>query len=163
MYRFVKGFEYKYMVNDNGDILKLCNCKKPYFLTPQKTQKGYLRVNIRDKGKIYCFRVHRLVAEAFIPNLDNKPQVNHKNGIKTDNRVKNLEWVSDEENKQHAIKHNLVRYQCKPVVLLYKGKVIKRFESINKAKDCRGYGSVHRCLYEKKQNHLLRDYMWAFE
>lgn len=69
---------------------------------------GYTRININDQnGKELHRSVHRLVAQAFIPNPDNKPQVNHINGIHDDNRVENLEWVTPEENLQHALENNL--------------------------------------------------------
>lgn len=89
-------------ISSNGDIriTKDTNkYKKGLLLKPQTTKKGYKR--IRLYGKTYM--VHRLVAEAFLPNPENKPEINHKNGNRADNRVENLEWVTRYENITYSI------------------------------------------------------------
>jgi hypothetical protein len=70
-------------------------------------KKGYPQINLKVDGKRVCRKIHRLVAEAFIPNPERKPQVNHINGDKFDNRVENLEWVTNGENGKHAYRTGL--------------------------------------------------------
>ena len=89
-----------YEVLSDGRIL---NKRWNRFLKPQLNNKGYERVQLC--GKFYF--VHRLVAEKYIPNPDNLPQVNHIDGNKTNNNVNNLEWVSNQQNRDHAVKNGL--------------------------------------------------------
>lgn len=89
-----------YIITRHGDIINKHNNRK---LKPQKNSKGYLRVSIGGKLKF----VHRLVAETFIPNPDNLPQVNHINGDKTCNEDWNLEWCDNNTNRKHAVETGL--------------------------------------------------------
>ncbi len=107
-------------------------------LKPFKNKKGYLMVDIKDLGK--TIQVHKLVAEAFIPNPDNKPQINHKSGVKTDNRVCNLEYCTCSENIQHAIKSGLWENKLKDIrkpIIQYdlNDNFLRQWESITKAQE----------------------------
>lgn len=95
-----------YAISNLGNLKSLKYGKeKPIKL--QKDSKGYLKANLLSNGKTIRCRIHRLVAMAFIPNFENKEQVNHINGIKDDNRLENLEWCTAKENTKHAFKNNL--------------------------------------------------------
>lgn len=83
--------------------------RKGRFCVPtNNNSKGYWRVGIQINGKQKHFAIHRLVAKAFIPNPDNLPQINHIDGNKNNNCVSNLEWCTNEYNRQHAIENNLM-------------------------------------------------------
>lgn len=89
-------------VNENGDVI---NIRRRDYIKQSLNHKGYPMVCLENKRSR---TVHRLVAEMFIPNPHNKPQVNHINGIKTDNNVNNLEWSTNAENIKHAFDNDLI-------------------------------------------------------
>jgi hypothetical protein len=97
-----------------------------------KPPMGYANISFNINGKIVPALVHRLVATAFIPNPENKPFVNHINGVKNDNRVENLEWVTPKENTQHASKTGLLDGRSEDKT----NKIISSF--IRKVKDFAG-------------------------
>lgn len=75
-----------------------------HILKPQPNNKGYLRIMV-NKNRYF---VHRLVAQKYVPNPNNNPQVNHKDGNKLNNNANNLEWVTNQQNRTHAVKNSLI-------------------------------------------------------
>lgn len=103
IWRDVEGYD-GYQVSNLGNVKSFKHCNKGRLLKPS-LRNGYSFVQFGQHGK--CVNIHRLVAETFIPNLLNKPCVNHINGIKSDNRVENLEWCTPSENNLHATQTGL--------------------------------------------------------
>jgi hypothetical protein len=98
---------YKYKISSLGNVVRVCKDKTK--VVKKYIRNKYLCVHLCKDNKPKHFFIHRLVAETFIPNPENKPQVNHINGVKTDNNVNNLEWVSSVENITH--KYNVIGYK----------------------------------------------------
>lgn len=89
----------EYLIYEDG---RLFNLKNSNYKKWTKDTNGYMRCTIWNLGKPIMVSQHRLLAEIFIPNPENKPQVNHINGVKHDNRLENLEWVTASENGKHS-------------------------------------------------------------
>lgn len=98
VWKSIKGYEAHYEVSNTGLVKSFKRNKNGIILKPIADRKGYLRVPLCKNGKEKRYFIHRLVAEAFIPNPENKPQVNHINENKADNHVENLEWCTQTEN-----------------------------------------------------------------
>lgn len=131
IFKEIEGFS-NYEVSNFGNVR---NKKTGRVLKPKKNNCGYLEVSLRKDGKKKMFYVHRLVAIDFIENPRNKKEVNHINGIKTDNRVENLEWVTHQENQLHSFKYKLSSndYKRKKVRCI---ETNQEFESILSASRC---------------------------
>lgn len=103
IWKDIKGYEGKYQISNMGNVKSLAyhRSRKCKILIPRDA-KGYLLVNLCLGGKVSYVKIHRLVAEHFIPNQQNKAYVNHKDGNKHNNVVSNLEWATPLENNLHA-------------------------------------------------------------
>ena len=102
-FKKIKGYE-DYLISDQGRVYSYYTKK---FLKPRKNNSGYFQIGLRKNGVRKFYIIHRLVALAFIYNLENKPTVNHIDGCKINNHVSNLEWATDKENVQHSYDNGL--------------------------------------------------------
>lgn len=162
VWKDIEGYEGLYQVSNLGCVKSLTRkvrCKNNKFriiigkiLIPIQTKNGYLFVNLWKNNKIKRVLVHRLVAETFIPNPENKPEVNHINGNKLNNYVDNLEWNTRSENTIHSYKIKLRENQKKSISqnnkkmkskIVYQydlnGNLIKIFPSASEAARHYGY------------------------
>lgn len=102
----IKGFEGIYQISNMGRVKSFKADPNGRILSIKNSKGDYLNIVLCHGNKRRSVKVHRLVAEAFIPNPDNKPEVNHKDGNKQNNRVGNLEWATRIENQRHALALN---------------------------------------------------------
>ena len=114
VWKDIPNYEGLYQISNLGNVKSLCfgarNIRKSNIvklLHQSPNNLGYHKVQLYKDGKSKMFYVHRLVALSFIPNPDNKPQINHKDGNKDNNTVDNLEWATSKENLNHAITSGL--------------------------------------------------------
>ena len=165
IWKTIKDYE-QYKVSNLGRVARITKTKGLRCLNEHLNHKGYLRVELIKNHKPHFLRVHRLVAQAFIPNPKNLPQVNHKNGIKTDNRTDNLEWVTNEQNYEHALKNNLTWWKIRPIALFENEKEIARYSSIGQASRERNipYNKIYYELTKSKhkQNKTRTELVWKY-
>lgn len=105
IWKDIEGYEGLYQVSNFGRVKSLnkYHHKREQILKPNLKSDGYYETSLSKNSKPKWVRTHRLVAQAFIPNPENKPQINHKDGNKLNNCIENLEWVTNKENIDHAI------------------------------------------------------------
>ena len=168
----IKNFP-NYYVTDTGDVYSMNYGRtgriKKLKLANHST--GYLTVWLPGKGTVF---VHRLVAETFLPNPENKPQVNHKNGIKNDNRVENLEFVTRSENMLHAFrilgikkpwlgKFGKQHNTSKPIVQIKDGVIIAEFGGLCEAARQTKIHEPSICMVCSKKRKSAGGYQWKYK
>ena len=157
IWKDIKGYEGLYQVSNLGNVKR--NNHILY-----KTLRNYLGVKL-SKNNIKKFKsIHRLVAETFIPNLENKKQVNHIDGNKLNNCVDNLEWCTASENTKHAFKIGLEKPTKISPVIQYdlNGKKIKEYNSIKEAKEKnKKCSKISDCCSGKRKT--AGGYIWKYK
>ena len=146
-WKAVVGFEGLYEVSDIGRVRSL-KYGKQRIMKPVKTHNGYLRVTLCRDGNHKKMKVHRLVAQAFIPNPNHLSTVNHKDEDKTNNAASNLEWLSMRDNDNYGTRNmRMAEAKSKPVQQFDKstGELLKTFPSIMEAERDTGISNCNIC------------------
>ena len=170
IWRDIKGYEGLYQVSNLGRVRSL-KFDKERVLSAGNCKRGYLLVVLCKDGKPKPYKVHRLVAQAFIPNPDNLPQVNHKDENPTNNVVSNLEWCDSKYNNNygtHTERSAKARKnhpnQSKPVFQYTKdGTLVKSYPSASEVMRQTGYaqGNISACCLGKLPN--TYGFIWSYD
>ena len=134
------------------------------YILKQQTYIGYKCVQLHINGKYKWEKVHRLVAMAFVPNPENKPQVNHIDGNKSNNNVLNLEWCNQSYNTKHAYKNNLIKhYKIEINQYDLEGNYIKTWESAKEIEKKLKIKNSQICRCCKNENSTAGGYYWKYK
>lgn len=155
IWKDIKDFIGLYQVSNFGRVKSL-KWGKERILKPRKLKCGYFAVILYKDGVTKSYFIHRLVAQAFLPNPNNLPQVNHKNENKTDNRVENLEWCDQKYNCQYSFAKTILQFDKK-------GNFITEFPSTMEVYKQLGYGkgNISACCNGKRKS--CGGFIWRYK
>lgn len=181
VWKDIEGYEGLYQISNVGNVKSLARAKKDTLgriqsikekiLKAAADKDGYFRVVLQKNGEKKNKIAHRLVAQAFIPNPDNKPQINHIDGNKQNNRLSNLEWCTLAENRIHAFNTGLQfvhkgekNHLSKSVKQLDKdtNKLIRMFGSTREAERETGINHSHISKVCKKEYNTAGGFKWEY-
>lgn len=169
--KHINGTSCEYSVTSQGEVISHKG-KSDKVLTPISHSGGYLQVILRVNGRSKHKYIHRLVAEAYLPNDKGMPQVNHKNLDKTCNNTDNLEWCTSKQNLQHSIdlggggvmglkgKGN-PRSKAVNQVCIDTGVVVARFFGVNDVKRILGF-TIHDALRKRNGHSRCKGFLWEY-
>lgn len=156
MMKDVVGFEGLYRVSEDGHIWSV---KRGHEIAQRYDKWGYLRCNLSKEGKVYTRYIHQLVAQAFIPNPEDKPTVNHKDENKENNHWTNLEWMTVKENNQYGTRAaRAAASKCKPVECVETGETFESIKAATAAYDISS-GALCKAL---KNGTKCKGYHWRY-
>ena len=175
IWKEIVGYDGLYQISNLGRVKSLGNnkTKKEKILKSSVDGDGYLFVKLYKNRKFKSFIVHRLVAEAFIQNPNNLPQVNHKDENKQNNCVQNLEWCTVKYNVNYGTRNKRVAEKStngklsKPVLQIDKttNEVIAEFPSTNEVERQLGFANTHisKCCKNKPHHNTAYGYKWKYK
>lgn len=170
-WRDIVGYEGLYKVSDEGNVMSIRSGKNK---TIYADIRGYKRVTLYKNSVGKKLRVHRLVCFSFLPNENNDPYVNHKDGNPSNNNLENLEWISHGDNIKHAYsslgkigvnkgKFGVKNHKSKAVLMIDGvGNVVRKYDCVRDAARNGGFdnGAISRCCNGKYKSH--RGFVWRF-
>jgi hypothetical protein len=171
-WKWIDGYEDLYKVSDCGTVKRMNYHRigKERVLKGMKDKKGYLQVGLWKNGVQKRFTIHRLVAQAFLPNPNNLPQVNHKDEVKTNNHLENLEWCTPKYNSNYGTRNEKIRKKqlndlskSKPVKqYTLDGKILKEWSSASEVQRQTGFNNTHisACCNGKRKS--AYHFKWSF-
>jgi hypothetical protein len=159
----IEGYEGRYQVSDLGRVKSLYKGKERV-MSAGKHKMGYLLVTLFNGCKRKTYTIHRLVADAFIPNPNNLPQINHKDECKTNNAVSNLEWCDAKYNNNYGThKERHTKALSKPVYqYTMEGSLVRSYPSTREAERHTGYSNqlISSCCRGKYKQ--AYGYIWSY-
>lgn len=177
IWKDIKGYEGLYQVSNYGRVKSLSRLKKNFNVNtktmdaiilpekirkPQLTRYGYYRIGLTKNSKQIYYSVHRLVAEAFIPNPDNLPQINHKDENKTNNEVTNLEWCTAKYNGNYGARNKRVgEKQYKQIKCIETGTIYKSLTEASKSTGL-SMGNISSVCNRRKWFNTAGGYHWEY-